>query len=223
MPSAAPITGPSAASRRTAVAAYRHRDFDTRTGTIDVAVPTLRQGTSFPEWLLQRRRRAEQAMISVVAASYPPGVSTRRMEGLVAQSGITSLSESQVSEMAASLDEQVRALRTRPLDNGPYRFIAAGVNNEGYREVLGLHVASVEDGAGWLAFRRDLAARGLNGVKLVTSDAHAGLVAAIGATTGAAWQRCRTRYAANLMTITPKSSWPWVKTLLHTIYDQASA
>jgi putative transposase len=184
-------------------------------------------------------------MISVVATSYLLGVSTRRMEGLVAQLGITSLSKSQVSEMAASLDEQVREFRTRPLDNGPYRFIAAdaltmkvreggrvvkvaamiatGVNNEGYREVLGLQVASVEDGAGWLAFWRDLVARGLNGVKLVTSDAHAGLVAAIGATTGAAWQRCRTHYAANLMTITPKSSWPWVKTLLHTIYDQASS
>ncbi len=224
---------------------YRHRDFDTRAGTIDVAIPKLRQGTYFPEWLLERRRRAEQAMISVVATSYLLGVSTRRMEGLVAQLGITSLSKSQVSEMARDLDDQVRAFRTRPLDAGPYRFVAAdaltmkvreggrvvkvavmvatGVNNEGYREVLGIQVASVEDGAGWLAFWRDLAARGLSGVKLVTSDAHAGLIAAIGATTGATWQRCRTHYAANLMTITPKSSWPWVKTLLHTIYDQASA
>jgi len=224
---------------------YRHRDFDTRAGTIDVAIPKLRQGTYFPEWLLERRRRAEQAMISVVATSYLLGVSTRRMEGLVQQLGITSMSKSQVSEMARDLDEQVTAFRTRPLDAGPYRFIAAdaltmkvreggrvvkvavmiatGVNNEGYREVLGLQIASVEDGAGWLAFWRDLVARGLSGVKLVTSDAHAGLVAAIGATTGATWQRCRTHYAANLMTITPKSSWPWVKTLLHTIYDQASA
>ncbi len=224
---------------------YRHRDFDTRAGTIDVAIPKLRQGTYFPEWLLERRRRAEQAMISVVAISYLLGVSTRRMEGLVAQLGITSMSKSQVSEMAASLDEQVKAFRTRPLDAGPYRFVAAdaltmkvreggrvvkvavmvatGVNADGYREVLGLQVASVEDGAGWLGFWRDLTARGLTGVQLVTSDAHAGLVAAIGATTGATWQRCRTHYAANLMTITPKSSWPWVKTLLHTIYDQASA
>jgi transposase-like protein len=224
---------------------YRHRDFDTRAGTIDVAIPKLRSGTYFPEWLLERRRRAEQAMISVVATSYLLGVSTRRMEGLVQQLGITSLSKSQVSEMARELDAQVAEFRTRPLDAGPYRFVAAdaltmkvreggrvvkvavmvatGVNAEGYREVLGLQVASVEDGAGWLAFWRDLTARGLNGVELVTSDAHAGLVAAIGATTGAAWQRCRTHYAANLMTITPKSSWPWVKTLLHTIYDQASA
>ena len=224
---------------------YRHRDFDTRAGTIDVAIPKLRQGTYFPEWLLERRRRAEQAMISVVATSYLLGVSTRRMEGLVAQLGITSMSKSQVSEMARDLDAQVSEFRTRPLDAGPYRFVAAdaltmkvreggrvvkvavmiatGVNAEGYREVLGLQIASVEDGAGWLAFWRDLTARGLTGVKLVTSDAHAGLVAAIGATTGATWQRCRTHYAANLMTITPKSSWPWVKTLLHTIYDQASA
>ena len=197
---------------------YRHRDFDTRTGTIDVAIPKLRQGTYFPEWLLERRRRAEQAMISVVATSYLLGVSTRRVEALVAQLGITSMSKSQVSEMAASLDEQVKQFRTRPLENGPYRFVTAdalttkvreggrvvkvavmvatGVNNDGYREVLGLQVASVEDGAGALAFWRDLTARGLTGVKLVTSDAHAGLVAAIDATTGATWQRCRTHYAA---------------------------
>lgn len=99
--------------------------------------------------------------------------------------------------------------------------MATGVNADGHREILGVQVASAEDGAGWLAFYRDLVARGLTGVKLVTSDAHAGLVAAIGATLpGAAWQRCRTHYAANLMSVTPKSSWPWVKTLLHSVYDQ---
>ena len=98
------------------------------------------------------------------------------------------------------------------------------MNNDGHREILGLHVTTAEDGAGWLGFFRDLTARGLSGVKLVTSDAHAGLVAAIGATLGgASWQRCRTHYAANLMSVTPKSSWPWVKALLHSIYDQADA
>ncbi|NCD19828.1 MAG: IS256 family transposase [Actinobacteria bacterium] len=225
---------------------YRHRDFDTRAGTIDVAIPKLRQGSYFPDWLLERRRRAEAALTTVVATCYLLGVSTRRMNTLVQTLGITGLSRSQVSEMAKDLDEQVAQFRTRPLDAGPYTFVAAdalmirvreggrvvkvavliatGVNAEGYREILGLQVSSSEDGAGWLAFFRDLVARGLSGVKLVTSDAHAGLVAAIGATLpGAGWQRCRTHYAANLMSVTPKSSWPWVKTLLHTVYDQPDA
>ena len=221
---------------------YRHRDFDTRAGTIDVKIPKLRAGTYFPEWLLERRRRAEAALTTVVATSYLLGVSTRRMEDLVKTLGITGLSKSQVSEMAKDLDEQVEQFRTRPLDQGPYTFVAAdaltmrvreggrvvkvavlvatGVNADGYREILGLQVTSTEDGAGWLSFFRDLVARGLNGVKLVISDAHAGLVAAAGATLGGSWQRCRTHYAANLMSVTPKSSWPWVKTLLQTVFDQ---
>jgi len=222
---------------------YRHRDFDTRVGTVDLQIPKLRQGSYFPDWLLERRRRAEAALTTVVANCYLLGVSTRRMNQLVQTLGITGLSKSQVSVMAKELDEHVEQFRTRPLDAGPYTFVAAdaltmkvreggrvvnaavlvatGVNADGYREILGLQVSSTEDGAGWLAFFRDLAARGLTGVKLVTSDAHAGLVAATGATlTGAAWQRCRTHYAANLMQVTPKTSWPWVKTLLQTIFDQ---
>jgi len=192
---------------------YRRRGWDTRAGSIDLAIPRLREGSYFPEWLLERRRRAESALISVVATSYLLGVSTRRMEKLVEQLGITRLSKSQVSEMARDLDGQVEAFRTRPLDAGPYTFVAAdalvmkvredgrtvnvhallatGVNADGYREILGLQVSSAEDGAGWLAFFRDLVARGLSGVSLVTSDAHRGLVEAIGATLpGAAWQRC---------------------------------
>ena len=225
---------------------YRHRDFDTRAGTMDVAIPRLRSGSYFPDWLLERRRRAEAALTSVVATCYLLGVSTRRMEKLVESLGITRLSRSQVSEMARDLDEQVEAFRTRPLDAGPYTFVAAdalvlkvreggrvvnvhallatGVNADGHREILGLQVTSAEDGAGWLGFFRDLTARGLTGVQLVTSDAHNGLVSAIGATLpGAAWQRCRTHYAANLMSVTPKASWPWVKTLLHSVYDQPDA
>ena len=102
--------------------------------------------------------------------------------------------------------------------------VATGVNAEGYREVLGINTATAESGAGWLGFFRDLVARGLTGVALVTSDAHAGLVDAIGATLpAAAWQRCRTHYAANLMSITPKSQWGWVKALLHSVYDQPDA
>ncbi|MGG5754224.1 IS256 family transposase, partial [Zafaria sp. Z1313] len=217
-----------------------------RAGTLEAAVPKLRSGSYFPDWLLERRRRAEAALTTVVATSYLLGVSTRRMEKLVETLGITRLSKSQVSLMAQDLDAQVEAFRTRPLDAGPYAFVAAdalvlkvreggrvvnvhalvatGVNADGYREVLGIQASSAEDGAGWLGFFRDLAARGLTGVRLVTSDAHAGLVAAIGATLpGAAWQRCRTHYAANLMSATPKASWPWVKTLLHSVYDQPDA
>jgi transposase-like protein len=225
---------------------YRRRAWDTRTGSIELAIPKLRQGSYFPDWLLERRRRAEAALVSVVATSYLLGVSTRRMEKLVETLGITRLSKSQVSVMAQDLDEQVEAFRTRPLDAGPYTFVAAdalvlkvreggrtvnvhallatGVNAEGYREILGLQVSSAEDGAGWLAFFRDLTARGLSGVALVTSDAHRGLVEAIGATLpGASWQRCRTHYAANLMAATPKSAWGWVKALLHSVYDQPDA
>ncbi len=226
---------------------YRHRDLDTRVGTLDVAVPKLRTGSLYPEWLLERRKRAERALTSVVATCYLLGVSTRRMDKLVQTLGITGLSKSQVSVMAKELDEHVEQFRTRRLEeSGPFTFVAAdalvlkvreggrvvpvhvlvatGVNADGHREILGVQVTTSEDGAGWLAFFRDLSARGLTGVKLVTSDAHVGLVAAIGATIpGAAWQRCRTHYAANLMSATPKTSWPWVKALLHSIYDQPDA
>jgi putative transposase len=191
---------------------YRAREWDTRAGSIELAIPKLRQGSYFPDWLLERRRRAEAALVSVVATSYLLGVSTRRMEKLVETLGITRLSKSQVSVMAKDLDAQVEAFRTRPLDAGPYTFLAAdalvlkvreggrtvnvhallavGVNADGFREILGLQVSSAEDGAGWLAFFRDLTARGLSGVALVTSDAHRGLAEAIGATLpGATWQR----------------------------------
>jgi transposase-like protein len=183
---------------------YRAREWDTRVGTVELAIPKLRQGSYFPDWLLQYRRRAEQALVSVVATSYLLGVSTRRVEKLVEQLGVASLSKAQVSEMASYLDAQVEAFRTRPLDAGPYTFVwvdalaikvreggrtvnvhalvAVGVNADGQREVLGLDIASQEDGAGWLAFLRSLTARGLAGVKLVVSDAHRGLVDAIAAT-----------------------------------------
>ena len=226
---------------------YRYRDLDTRVGTLDVAVPKLREGSLYPDWLLERRKRAERALTSVVATCYLLGVSTRRMDKLVQTLGITGLSKSQVSVMARELDEHVEQFRTRRLEEaGPFTFVAAdalvlkvreggrvvpvhalvatGVNADGHREILGVQVTSSEDGAGWLAFFRDLTARGLTGVKLVTSDAHRGLVSAIEATLpGASWQRCRTHYAANLMSATPKSSWGWVKALLHSIYDQPDA
>ncbi|MBB2994925.1 IS256 family transposase [Paeniglutamicibacter cryotolerans] len=226
---------------------YRHRELDTRAGTIDVAIPKLRQGTYFPDWLLERRKRAEAAMITVVADCYLAGVSTRRMDKLVKTLGIHSLSKSQVSRMATDLDEQVHAFRTRPLgDAGPFTFVAAdaltmkvreagrvinavvmvatGVNADGHREVLGVRVATSETKAAWNMFFADLVARGLTGVLMVTSDAHAGLVEAIAANLpGTSWQRCRTHYAANLMSATPKNLWPAVKAMLHSVYDQPDA
>mgnify|MGYP003376098521 CR=1 FL=1 len=226
---------------------YRHRELDTRVGTIDVEIPKLRTGTYFPEWLLERRKRAESVLISVVATCYLLGVSTRRMDKLVATLGINSLSKSQVSRMAADLDAQVGAFRTRRLDDaGPFTFVAAdalvmkvrengrvvnaavlvatGVNHDGYREVLGVKIATSETKEAWNTFFADLVARGLQGVLLVTSDAHVGLVEAIAANLpGAGWQRCRTHYSANLMSVCPKSSWGAVKALLHSVYDQPDA
>ncbi|WP_179872331.1 IS256 family transposase [Microcella indica] len=226
---------------------YRHRDLDTRIGTIDVAIPKLRSGTYFPEWLLERRKRSEAALITVIADCYLAGVSTRRMDKLVKTLGINALSKSQVSRMAAELDEQVADFRHRSLvEAGPFTFVAAdaltmkvreggrvvntvvliatGVNGDGRREVLGLQTATSETGSAWNAFFADLVARGLTGVQLVTSDAHAGLKDAIAANLpGATWQRCRTHYAANLMSVTPKSMWPAVKAMLHSVYDQPTA
>jgi len=226
---------------------YRHRPLDTRVGTIDVAIPKLRSGTYFPEWLLQRRKRSESALITVVADCYLAGVSTRRMDKLVKTLGITGLSKSQVSRMAADLDEHVDQFRNRPLhDAGPFTFVAAdaltmkvreggrvvscavlvatGVNNDGHREVLGVRVSTSETAPAWKEFFSDLVARGLTGVRLVTSDAHLGLVEAIAANLpGATWQRCRTHYAANLMSVTPKALWPAVKAMLHSVYDQPDA
>ena len=226
---------------------YRHRPLDTRVGTLDIAVPKLRQGTYFPEWLLERRKRAESALITVVADCYLAGVSTRRMDKLVKTLGIDRLSKSQVSRMAAELDEHVAEFRHRPLgDAGPFTFVTAdaltmkvreggrvvnavvmlatGVNADGHREVLGMRVATSETGPAWNEFFADLVARGLSGVRLVTSDAHQGIVEAFAANLpGAVWQRCRTHYAANLMSITPKSLWPAVKAMLHSVYDQPDA
>jgi len=150
---------------------YRAREFDTRAGTLELQIPKLRQGTYFPEWLLERRKRAERALTSVVATCYLLGVSTRRMDKLVQSLGITSLSKSQVSDMARELDAHVEQFRTRPLaDAGPFTFVAAdalvlkvreggrvvpvhalvatGVDADGHRQVLGMQITSSEDGAG---------------------------------------------------------------------------
>jgi len=223
----------------------RHRDFDTRVGTIDLAIPKLRSGSYYPGWILEPRRRAERALTQVVAECYVRGVSTRRVEGLVQTLGIEHLSKSQVSRMAKELDAEVAAFRNRPLDTGPYTYvwldaivqkvreagriqnvavvIATAVNSDGYREVLGFDVITTEDGAGWLAFLRGLVARGLNGTALVISDAHPGLVDAVRSTLGATWQRCRAHFMRNLLTKVPKSAQALVATLVRTIFAQPDA
>jgi putative transposase len=234
------VVSPDRVNRRNG---YRTRRWDTRVGSIDLKIPKLREGSYFPDWLLDARTRAERAFVQVVAEAYVRGVSTRRVEGLVETLGIASLSKSQVSELARDLDTMVADFRGRPLDAGPYTYVwadaltmkvreggrivniacllAVGVNGEGHREILGVDVATSEDGAGWLAFWRSLIARGLSGVQLVISDDHTGLVEAIEATLpGASWQRCRTHYLKNLLTKVPKSSEAMAATMVRTIFAQ---
>lgn len=225
---------------------YRHRQLDTRAGSIDVAIPKLRTGAFFPDWLLERRSRTERALTTVIATCYLKGVSTRRMNDLVATLGINNLSKSQVSQMAKELDDMVDDFRTRRLDQGPYHFVscdaltmkvreggrvvktsvllATGVNADGYRELLGMQVATAESTASWTGFFRDLIARGLTGVFLVTSDAHLGIQAAVGdCLPQASWQRCRTHFAKNLSAQVPKTQWPTLSAMFHTIFQQPDA
>jgi transposase-like protein len=194
---------------------FRSRRWDTRVGSIGLQIPKLRSGSYYPGWLLEPRTRSEKALTAVVAEAYLSGVSTRRVEDLAQTLGIESLSKSQVSEMARSLDEHVEAFRSRDLSEHAFPYlwldatcvkcrdggrvvnvavvIAIGVNAAGHREVLGMDIVTVEDGAGWTAFMRSLTARGLHGVKLAISDAHCGIQDAIGATLpGAARTSCVT-------------------------------
>ena len=223
---------------------YRERPWDTRVGSIELKVPRVRDGSFFPS-LLEPRRRAERALVAVVQEAYLQGVSTRRVDDLVQALGMQGISKSQVSRMCAELDKEVERFRTRKLE-GPYPYvwldgtfvkvrengrvvsqaivIAIAVTTSGEREVLGMDVGPSESGAFWLAFLRDLTARGLNGVKLVISDAHGGLKAAIGSVLqGASWQRCRVHFMRDALALVPKSAHQMVAATIRTVFAQPDA
>jgi len=221
----------------------RHRRWDTRVGTLDLAIPKLRTGSYFPGWL-EPRRRSEQALVTVVAEAYLLGVSTRKVEALVQTLGIAGLSKSEVSRLCASLDSQVQAFLTRRLDaNYPYVYldaryehvredervqsmavvIAYGIKSDGVREVLGLDVTASEDLEHWRTFLQSLVARGVRGVRLVVSDAHLGLKQAIAEVfLGASWQRCRVHFLRNLLSRVPKSAQAMVAATVRPIFQQQS-
>ena len=224
---------------------YRQRSWDTRAGTVELAVPRVRDSSYFPS-LLEPRRRAERALAAVVQAAYVHGVSTRKVDELVKALGMAGISKSRVSELCEELDEEVERFRGRPLEGlYPYVWldatylkahqdgrvaatavvIAVGVNAKtGEREVLGLDVGPSEDGAFWTSFLRSLVARGLSGVRLVTSDSHRGLKGAIEAVLqGASWQRCRVHFMRNALSLVPRAAQQMVGATIRTVFAQPDA
>jgi putative transposase len=221
---------------------YRERNWDTRVGTVELKVPRVRDSSYFPS-LLEPRRRAERALSAVVQEAYVRGISTRKVDDLVKALGMEGISKSQVSRLCGELDEEVERFRSRPLE-GPYPYvwvdatyvkaredgrvvsvavvIAVGVNgNTGEREILGLDVGPSEEGAFWTAFLRSVVARGLSGVRLVTSDAHRGLKGAIEAVLqGASWQRCRVHFMRNALSLVPKAAQQMVGATIRTVFAQ---
>jgi putative transposase len=221
---------------------YRQRNWDTRVGTVELTVPRVRDSSYFPS-LLEPRRRAERALSAVVQEAYVRGISTRKVDDLVKALGMEGISKSQVSRLCGELDEEVERFRGRPLED-PYPYvwvdatyvkaredgrvvsvavvIAVGVNGKtGEREILGLDVGPSEEGAFWIAFLRSLVARGLSGVRLVTSDAHRGLKGAIEAVLqGASWQRCRVHFMRNALSLVPKAAQQMVGATIRTVFAQ---
>jgi transposase-like protein len=225
--------------------AYRHgtrtRTWDTRMGTIELAIPKVRPGTYFPS-LLQPRRRAEHALLAVVQEAYIHGVSTRKVDDLVKALGVDGISKSEVSRICGELDTAVTAFRTRPL-TGEHRYVwldatyhkvrvdgrvisqatvvAVGVTSEGERQVLGVDVGPSEDRGFWTRFLRSLVKRGLTGVRLVISDAHEGLKQAISTVlSGATWQRCRVHFMRNLLATVPQGAREAIAAIVRTIFAQ---
>ena len=194
---------------------YRDRDWETRAGTVELRIPKLRKGSYFPAFL-EPRRMAEKALTAVIQEAYIQGVSTRSVDDLVQAMGMTGISKSQVSRLCGEIDDKVQSFLTRPLEgdwlDATYVkvrqagrivsvavIIAIGVNVDGRREVLGMDIGPSEAETFWTEFLRKLARRGLRGVKLVISDAHEGLKAAIGRVLCATWQRCRVHFMRNLL------------------------
>lgn len=230
--------GERTADRSTHRNGYRHRRWDTRAGTIDVAVPKLRQGSYLPS-ILEPRKRHEQALVAVVQEAYVNGVSTRKVDRLVEQMGLQGLSKDQVSRMCAGLDEQVQAFRNRPLE-GRYPYVwldakiervrepgrvrqkalvvAYGVTEGGVREVLGLDVGESETEAFWTEFLHSLRARGLAGVQLVISDAHQGLKTAIGRVIASRWQRCTVHFLRDMLGHVARAQQPVVATAIRQVF-----
>lgn len=220
---------------------YRERQFDTRVGTLDLAVPRLRKGNYMPSFL-EPRSRAEQALLNVIQEAYVHGVSTRKVSDLLKAMGLDGISKSEVSRICQSLDEQVESFRSRPLEQRyPYLWldatylkvrsegrvvsnalvVAYAVNDEGYREVIGVSIGASESEAFWTEFLRGLVARGLGGVQLVISDAHQGLKAAIAAVlTGASWQRCMVHFLRNVEGKVSKAAQGMVGASVRAIFAQ---
>jgi putative transposase len=222
---------------------YRPRAWDTRVGQLELAIPKLRAGSYFPSFL-EPRRRAEQALVAVVQEAYVNGVSTRKVDRLVAQLGLQGMTKDQVSRLCRGLDEQVRVFRERPLEGAyPYLWldakvervrepggvrhkalvIAYGVHHSGRREVIGLDVGEAETESFWREFLRGLRARGLEGVRLCVSDAHAGLKQAIAQVLGCPWQRCTVHFLRDMLGHVSRAQQPLVSGAIRGIFTAATA
>ena len=222
---------------------YRDRDWQTRAGTVDLRIPKLRKGSYFPGFL-EPRRMAEKALTAVIQEAYIQGISTRSVDDLVKALGMEGISKSQVSRLCAEIDERVHTFLNRPIEGEwPYIWldatyvkarrdhhivsvaviVAVGVNTDGRREVLGMTVGHSEAEPFWVEFLRSLARRGLRGVKLVVSDAHEGLKAAITKVLGATWQRCRVHFMRNALAYAGKTQRRIVSAWIGTAFAQDDA
>jgi transposase-like protein len=222
---------------------YRERDWETRAGTVELRIPKLRKGSYFPGFL-EPRRMAEKALTAVVQEAYVQGVSTRAVDDLVQAMGMSGISKSQVSRLCQEIDERVKAFLARPIEGDwPYLWIdatyvkvrqqgrivsvavivAVGVNSDGRREVLGLDIGPSEAETFWTAFLRKLARRGLRGVKLVISDAHEGLKAAVTKVLNATWQRCRVHFMRNVLAHAGRQGRRVVSAFIATAFAQDDA
>jgi putative transposase len=222
---------------------YRERLWETRAGAIDLRIPKLRRGSYFPAFL-EPRRTAEKALIAVIQEAYIQGVSTRSVDALVQSMGMTGISKSQVSRLCSEIDERVGAFLNRPLEGDwPYLWIdatyvkvrqagrivsvaviiAVAVNTDGVREIVGVAVGPSEAEPFWLKFLRDLTRRGLRGVKLVISDAHLGLKAAVAKVFTATWQRCRVHFMRNALAFANKGQRQMVVAMINTAFALETA